>query len=243
VDKLFVILPFEKDFYAKHDVKVDFVGHPLLDAYAQKEENISFAEFAKENNLDERPIIALLPGSRKQEIQKMLALMSKMPNYFPEYQFVIAATKHISTEFYKQNMFDKNIKLIVNKTYPILEKSTAALVASGTATLETALFNVPQVVCYSGNPISIFIGRLLIKVKFISLVNLIMNKAVVKELIQKDYNEQDLKNSLSEILPFSSFRESILNEYTLLKEKLGGIGASERTAKKIIEYLNERKSR
>jgi lipid-A-disaccharide synthase len=239
VDKLYVILPFEQEFYAKHGVEVNFVGHPLMDEYSQKRESLVFKDFVNKNSLENKPIIALLPGSRRQEIKKMLFLMSQMPAFFPDYQFVVAATPHIPLDFYRQNMKESNIKLLVNKTYPILENSVAAIVASGTATLETALFNVPQVVCYKGNSLSIFIGRMLIKVKFISLVNLIMDKEIVKELIQQDFNEINLKSNLSKILPGSSFRTYILDEYQKLKEKLGGEGASKRTAQKIVMYLKE----
>lgn len=232
VDRLFVILPFEQKFYAKHGVDSNFVGHPLLDQFYSKK--MQKSDFYDENHLNSKPIIALLPGSRKQEIKQMLPIMTETSKLFPEYQFVLACTKHISAEFYHRYCTNNQVKFLIGKTYDILQNSTAALVTSGTATLETALFDVPQVVCYKGNPLSIFIGRMLIKVKFISLVNLIMDKKIVSELIQNDCNTKNLSNELKAILPGNSAYENLKNEYKTLLIKLGGPGASARTAQLIV---------
>lgn len=239
VDKMFVILPFEKDFYAKHAMQVDFEGHPLLDAVDTKSDSTIGQNFRKENDLSEKPIIALLPGSRNQEISKMLGLMSLLPARFPDFQFVIAGTKHFSTDYYLQKMNDKNSRIVKNQTYNLLRNSVAAVVASGTATLETALFNVPQVVCYKGNPVSIFIGKILVKIKFISLVNLILDRKVVSELIQEDFNFENLSRELELILPGNKERKIMLDEYQILFGQLGGKGVSERIAEKMYVYLTD----
>jgi lipid-A-disaccharide synthase len=232
IDRLFVILPFEQDFYKTHNYEVDFVGHPLLDVTEDYPEN---ENFRKENDLDHRKIIALLPGSRKQEIEKMLGEMLQMLTFFPDYQFVIAAAPSQTLDFYQTlipSAFANNVKIIANQTYDILQNAHAALVTSGTATLETALFEVPQVVCYKGNPISYHIAKRLVNIKYISLVNLIMDKIVVTELIQGDLNTNDLKVELEKILETNN-RQKMIVEYQLLKEKLGGKGASARVAKLI----------
>ncbi len=235
VDQMYVILPFEKEFYEKkHNYPVHFVGHPLLDAIADRKQ-ITPEQFRKENNLNEKPIIALLPGSRKQEITKMLAVMLQMVNKFPDHQFVIAGAPSQDLSFYKQFIKSENVAIVENKTYDLLSLSNAALVTSGTATLETALFKVPEVVCYKGNAISYQIGKRLVKnIKYISLVNLILDKETVTELIQDDFNEKRLENELFKILDHK-YREKIFDDYYDLEQKLGGKGASENTAKLIIK--------
>lgn len=236
VDHMYVILPFEKDFYEnKHQFPVHFVGHPLLDAIKNRDE-ICIEEFRKKHQLSNLPIIALLPGSRKQEITKMLDLMLKMTPHFPNYQFVIAGAPGQEDEFYQNLIGNRKVNFIKNKTYDLLSVSEAALVTSGTATLETALFNVPEVVCYKGNFISYHIAKRIIQLNYISLVNLIMDREVVKELIQDEFNEKQLRLELEKILSEKN-RNKILNDYQLLKQKLGGEGASEKTAKLIVESL------
>ena len=188
VDAMYVILPFEKEFYEdKHNFPVHFVGHPLIDAIVQKQ-LINPSDFKAEFNLDNRPIIALLPGSRKQEISKMLEVMLSVTKDFKDYQFVIAGAPSQDAAFYSKFTKKQNVNLVMNRTYDILSLATAALVTSGTATLETALFKVPEVVCYKGSTISYQIAKRVINLEYISLVNLIMDKPVVKELIQGDYN-------------------------------------------------------
>ena len=232
VDEMLVILPFEKDFYKKHQVDAHFVGHPLLDAISDLPE-ISIENFKKENGLNNKEIIALLPGSRKQEVEKMLALMLSVRSYFKDYQFVIAGAPSLNKDFY-QKFVDNDVHFVSNKTYDLLHCSKAALVTSGTATLETALLNVPEIVCYRSSQISYEIGKRLVKnIKFISLVNLIMDKEVVKELIQKDLNTNNLVEELKQIIEGEK-RTEILKNYEILREKLGGKGASENAAEIIV---------
>ncbi len=235
IDHMYVILPFEKDFYEKiHSYPVHFVGHPLIDAI----ENTKIVDediFRKENNLDaEKPIIALLPGSRKQEVQKMLRIMLSVCSDFPDYQFVIAGAPSLSDDFYSGFVKENEVGYVSNQTYSLLKHSHAALVTSGTATLETALFGIPQVVCYRGNWISYKIAKRIITLDYISLVNLIMDSEVVKELIQGDLNTKNLKKELSKIVD-GEHREHVLSDYKVLKDKLGGKGASQLAAELIIE--------
>lgn len=235
-DRLFVILPFEKDFFEKkHHFPVDFVGHPLIDAIYNRK-STDEAVFRKENQLDERPVIALLPGSRKQEIAKMLSVMLSVVDDFPAYQFVIAGAPSQEYAFYQQFLAHKNVKFISNKTYDLLSIAKAALVTSGTATLETALFKVPEVVCYKGSWISYQIAKRIITLKYISLVNLIMDEEVVTELIQDQFNTANLKQELQKILE-ENHKKALLAKYDQLEDKLGGQGASAKTAKFIINDL------
>ncbi len=235
-DKLFVILPFEKDFFEKkHLFPVDFVGHPLIDAIHDRTKTNGI-DFRKENKLDEKPIIALLPGSREQEIAKMLSVMLSIVSDFPEYQFVIAGAPSQEYHFYEQFLTNKNVKFVTNKTYDLLSIATAALVTSGTATLETALFKVPEVVCYKGSWVSYQIAKRIITLKYISLVNLIMEEEVVTELIQDKLTPKNLKKELTRLLD-ESHRTAVLQKYEDLERKLGGVGASEKTAKLILKEL------
>jgi lipid-A-disaccharide synthase len=236
VDKMFVILPFEKSFYEdKHQYPVDFVGHPLIDAI-QNQPPFDKTVFRTENKLGEKPIIAVLPGSRKQEITKMLSVMLSVVDDFQDYEFVIAGAPSQEFEFYQQFISNKNIKFISNKTYDLLRSSTAALVTSGTATLETALFKVPEVVCYKGSNISYQIAKRIITLKYISLVNLIMDEEVVTELIQSECNTKRIKEELQKLLE-PNYREKLLKNYDILEQKLGGVGASQKTAKLIVADL------
>ncbi len=238
VDEMYVILPFEKDFYTeKHNFPVHFVGHPLLDAIDNRPP-VDIESFKRNNGLDSRPVIALLPGSRKQEIEKMLEVMLSVTSDFEDYQFVIAGAPSQDEEFYQTFMKKSNIKLIMNKTYDILGISHAALVTSGTATLETALFKVPEVVCYKGSFISYHIAKRIINLDYISLVNLIMEREVVKELIQNDFNARNLQAELRKILNEDN-RKRIFSDYYSLEQKLGGKGASRKTAELIYHKISE----
>lgn len=230
VDQMFVILPFEKEFYKKFDYNVHFVGHPLLDAIAQ--------ESSREVLKRDKPIIAILPGSRKQEISVMLPVMLKMQNYFPDFHFIIAAAPSQSKEFYETIIQNNSVEIVFGKTYTLLQNAKAAIVTSGTATLETALYDVPEVVCYKGGKVSYHIAKKLIKVKYISLVNLIMDKEIVKELIQDEFNEQNLKMELTKLLNTTT-RKVMLDNYVLLKSKLGGVGASKKCAELMVEFLKK----
>lgn len=235
IDAMYVILPFEKDFYEKkHDFPVHFVGHPLIDAIENRGE-INEKSFREANKLDNgKPIIALLPGSRKQEVKKMLMTMLSVTDDFPDYYFVIAGAPSLDNEFYAPFLKNTNVGFVSNKTYALLSVSHAALVTSGTATLETALFKVPQVVCYKANWISYQIAKRIITLEYISLVNLIMDKEIVRELIQDDLTTKNLKNELAKILEGSS-REDQLRAYDQLEQKLGGRGASGKVAQLIVE--------
>ena len=233
VDEMLVILPFEKEFYKKHEVEAHFVGHPLLDAISDLKE-IDSINFKSENNLNEKEIIALLPGSREQEVTKMLELMLSVRPYFKDYQFVIAGAPSLPKEFY-QKYVDENVHFVSNKTYDLLRCSKAALVTSGTATLETALLNIPEVVCYRSSRISYEIGKRVVKnLKYISLVNLIMDQKIVTELIQSDLNTTNLVQELQAILQ-GELREKMLLDFELLRQKLGGKGASDDAAEIILK--------
>ncbi|MBB4807570.1 lipid-A-disaccharide synthase [Chryseobacterium defluvii] len=233
VDEMMVILPFEEDFYKKHGVHSHFVGHPLLDAISRLQE-IDAEAFKKENGFNEKEIIALLPGSRKQEVEKMLEIMLSVRSYFKDYQFVIAGAPSLPKTFY-QKYVDDHVHFVSNKTYDLLRCSKAALVTSGTATLETALLNIPEVVCYRGSKVSYAIAKRLVKnIKYISLVNLIMDKEVVKELIQNDLNTQNLVEELNKMI-HGETRQQVLKDYELLRKKLGGKGASENAAEVILK--------
>lgn len=237
IDHMYVILPFVEGFYNKYQYPVHFVGHPLIDAIAGRKQADPDA-FTKEHNLDERPMIALLPGSRKQEINAMLSVMLSVVDDYPDYQFVIAGAPSQDASFYAPFLKDSSVRLIMNKTYDVLSFANAALVTSGTATLEAALFKVPQVVCYKGSRISYEIAKRIIKLDYISLVNLIMNKSVVTELIQHEFNTKTLKASLTQILD-EYHRAKLFLDYYDLEQKLGGRGASSKTAKLIVEHSKE----
>ena len=229
VDKMLVILPFEKDFYAKHQYGVTYVGHPLLEVIGGELAEPPVPLFT------EKPIVALLPGSRAMEIAKKLPLMLRMVDRFPDYQFVVAGAPAQPDEVYEQHIGTAPVMLLRNDTYNLLKQSRAALVTSGTATLETALFGVPQVVCYRGNPISYWLAKQLVKVPYISLVNLIMGREVVKELIQGAMNEAALEKELKALLKDDTYREQMKKDYSALWQTLAGEGAaSARAAREVI---------
>ena len=234
VDRMLVILPFEEPFYQEHGVNATFVGHPLLDELAKLDATPRIS-FVRRNNLSEkREIIALLPGSRKQEVERMLGTMLKVIPHFPQYQFVIAGVSSLDEQLYQSMIGDHDVKLVMNQTYGLLQNASAALVTSGTATLETALLSVPEVVCYKANRLSYRIAKRLIKVKYISLVNLIMDREVVKELIQGDFNEEKLVKQLQLLLTDAKQQRRLLEDLDTLRERLGGRGASEKAAAEIV---------
>ncbi|WP_270090579.1 lipid-A-disaccharide synthase [Sphingobacterium sp. SYP-B4668] len=234
VDHMFCILPFEVDFYKKFRMKVDYVGNPLLDAIAQYQFNPTFQ---KDNLLNERPIIALLPGSRQMEIERILPDMIALYYLFPAHQFVVAGAPNFDESYYRQYIQDLPIKVVFNQTYDLLNNAEAAVVTSGTATLETGILRVPQVVVYKANALSIMIARWVIKVRFISLVNLINNYLSVIELIQDDCNDYTIAKELDLLINNQEHRNSVLENYEVLSQKLGTPGASEKTAKLIVSYL------
>ncbi|OEK00730.1 lipid-A-disaccharide synthase [Roseivirga sp. 4D4] len=237
-DRRFAILPFEPDFYESYGYKVDYVGHPILDSMEKrKPELVERDQFLLDNGLDDKPIIALLPGSRKREIKTKLPKMLKVVKNFPDYQFVIAGSETIDTSLYDQYT-KSSVKVLFGKTYDILNNSEAALVTSGTATLETALFKVPQVVCYKPGFVTYYLLKGIISINHICMVNLILDRRAVPELIEADLNEKRMTKTLQEILKPET-RERILADYAELETKLGGTGASERVAQMMIDDLKK----
>jgi lipid-A-disaccharide synthase len=238
IDRMFIIFPFEVDFYKKHSIIVEYNGNPLVDETEKRIISLPSKEtISKDLGIDEKPVIALLAGSRRHEIELVLPEMLRVVKYFPKYQFVLAGVKNIPDEIYYDVIGNNPVKLIKEKTYEILYICQAALVTSGTATLEAALHGAPQVVCYKGDFFSMIIAWMLIKVKYISLVNLIMNAEVVKELVQYDLKEKRLLKELNAILPGGEKREKIMADYKILKDKLGPSGASERIAGEMVKEL------
>jgi len=238
VDYMFVILPFEKAFYKQHNYNVYYEGHPIIDSInLQKEKAINKESFLLENNFESKPIIALLPGSRLQELNRILPTMLNVIKHFPDYQFVIGGVSSLQKKEYDKLIGDYPVKVVFDNTPLIMQIADIALVTSGTATLETALYNTPEVVCYKTSRITFFVAKLLIKTKFISLVNLIMEKEIVKELIQDDFTSKSLKVELDKIISDNSCRTSMLADFTQLYNKLGGGGASNRIAEIIVKSI------
>ncbi len=238
VDRAFVILPFEKDFFAKFNFKeVDYVGNPVLDAVSNHEANDNFRE---ENKLSDAPIIAVLPGSRKQEVEEMLEYMVRLMDQekYKGYQFIVAGVDNLPKELYASIEGKKNGHLIFNQTYDLLENAEAAVVTSGTATLETALFKVPQVLCYRTNPISGYIfKKFMMKIDFIGLPNLIVDREIIRELFQEDYTFENLQQELDKLLFDRKERDKVLDGYEEMAEIMGKAGASKKTAELMVSYL------
>jgi len=241
VDELYCILPFEKEFYKKFEMDVHYIGHPLVDAIKEfRTTALSKTEFLKKNNLSDQKIIALLPGSRRQEINIKLPIMLQAAKAFGDFQILIAAAPNLSVEYYQSLSNGQKIYVLQNQTYDLLNNADLAMVTSGTATLETALFNVPEVVCYKGSQISYQIAKRLIKVKYISLVNLIMDKPVVKELIQNDLTAENIISELKLLADANSPKSVLLkNHYAELEQKLGGGGASEKAAQIMLSSFKK----
>jgi lipid-A-disaccharide synthase len=238
IDKMFIIFPFEKDFYKTFDYEVEYVGNPIMDAIDANQSDPG--KFKAEHQLDNRRIIALLPGSRKQEIKHNFPMMLKVAEQFPDYQFLVAGAASLEKAFIENFIRQKNVMLLYDKTHEILLHADAALVTSGTATLETALLNVPEAVCYKGDLISYHIAKRLIKVDYISLVNLVMQKSVIKEYIQYDMTVENLSNELTKLLDDDLYRKTMIDNFAAMRERLGGKGASERTADIIVNSLRFR---
>ncbi|MDX9811375.1 MAG: lipid-A-disaccharide synthase [Bacteroidales bacterium] len=241
VNRMFIIFPFEVPFYAKHGISVEYLGNPLVDELEKKLSSIApLNETMASMDLDERPVIALLCGSRKHEVEKILPVMISVTDHFPGYQFVIAAVKNLPEALYRSLIANKPVRIVTDRTYELLSISSAALVTSGTATLETALMEIPQVVCYKADWISMFIAWLVIKVRFISLVNLVLQREAVRELVQHNLTTANLVKELKKILPGSEARETLMNSYRELKEILGPAGASSRVAAEMARELREK---
>lgn len=237
VDKAFVVLPFEKEFHAKFGYNVEYIGHPLIDTIDESDTSQT-PVFLSKNKLDGRPVIALVPGSRKQEIQRLLPVMLKVVDDFPGYQFIIAGVGTIPPEYYDSIIGNKNVMVVYKQTYDLLRNSEAALVTSGTATLETALLQVPQVVCYRMSFMSALLAWLVIKVKYISLVNLILDKEAVKEFIQYQCTRKNIVTELKKILGDGDYRHTMIEDYRKLRSLAGDHGASVRAADIIWKQLD-----
>jgi len=233
VDRMVCILPFEQDFYRKWEYPVEYVGHPLVEVIrAAREQPV-------DPPLSDKPIVAVLPGSRRQEVSVKLPIMLSMAKHFPDYQFIVAQAPSLDDTFMQAlTGAHPNVSTVKEQTYALLRQATAALVTSGTATLETALFGVPEVVCYKGSAISYFFAKRLIKVKYISLVNLVMDKPVVKELIQHELTEENLLRELTLLLKDEPTRQRMKADYAALWSRLGERNASRRAAEIIYEYAN-----
>ena len=240
VDRMFIIFPFEQEFYRKHDYLAEYYGNPLIDAIDEKQENRKpWNEFIKAHGLEDKPVVAILPGSRKQEIDRNLSVMLEVIEELDDYQFVVAGAPSIEPAYYREYFRDTKVHFVYDKTYELLNHSVAALITSGTATLEAALFNVPQVVCYRANPLSYRIAKHFVRVSYISLVNLNMQKEVVRELIQDEMNPDNLRYELENLLRNEAYIRKIKEDYHHLRELLGGRGASYRVAKAMYEHLND----
>lgn len=234
VKAMYVILPFEKDFYAQYDMEVEYVGHPLLDEIERyRSESVRPIE-------SDKKILALLPGSRKQEIESKLPIMAAMHSHFPDHELIVAKAPSTDLDLYRRALGSQDLRIVEGRTYDLLEAADMAMVTSGTATLETALFAVPQVVCYKGNPLSYQIAKRVVDIKYISLVNLIMDSEVVTELIQGGLTAETLKAALADIAPDGRKRQETLTTYALLKERLGGVGASQKAAMSMLKTLDAR---
>lgn len=242
ISHLFVILPFEQDFFSRHNWSVHYFGHPLLDEIDDEKKRQNRENIVQDLNAAfDKPIIALLPGSRRQEVGRILPEMLKCISFFPDYKFVIAGVSSVSSDLYHNIVKGYNVPVIFGQTHALIQCARVALVASGTATLETALLNTPQIVCYRANPVSMAIARKIVRVPYISLVNLIAGKEVVKELIQQEVNTGNLVRELQALLDENSHvRKSMITEYKLLRQRLGSKGVSEKIAEAMIRFLKRK---
>lgn len=242
VDRMYVIFPFETDFYRKYGYKAEYEGNPLVDAiHGRAFQEETFEQFAAANRLPAKPVIALLAGSRSQELKHVLPKMLEMTDCFPDYQFVIAGAPSMTEADYAPYLKGKSIPVVYGQTYRLLQQSVAALVTSGTATLETAILKVPQVVCYSGEggALSYLLFKIFVKVKYISLVNLIMGREVVKELLMQKLNRRNLQAELAALLEQAGVRERMLSDYEEVNRRLGTPGASRRFAARMVAELRK----
>ncbi|TLX72858.1 lipid-A-disaccharide synthase [Labilibacter sediminis] len=241
VDKMFTILPFETKFYGEFGVPIEYVGNPILDAIdSRKNKNEDIATFKERNGLDKKPLVAILAGSRRQELNYILPEMLKVIDEFPDYQFVIAGAPSFTEADYSTFIQSKDVKVIFDQTYELLQQAQGALVTSGTATLETALLDCPQIVCYKmwgGDLFYKFLQAFVLKVKHISLVNLILGKEGVKEIVQDSLNPKVLKNELSKLLTDQDYRINIFNHYNELHKIMGKPGTSAKAANLMVEEL------
>lgn len=241
-DELFVIFPFEIEYFRRHGIESHYAGNPIMDSIEERraKNDTTFAEFSAANGLNGKPIVALVAGSRKHEIDCNLPYMVEVSRSFPDYQFVVTGVSWLDKELYDKYLSGSDVGYVCDKTYQTLSFSTAALVTSGTATLETALLGVPEVVCFRGPAATMWIAARLVKIKWISLVNLVMNRTVVTELIQAAYTTDATRTELEAVLPGGVRYDSMMADYKALSEVIGGSGASLRVARKMLEILNKR---
>jgi lipid-A-disaccharide synthase len=240
VDKMFTIFPFETAFYAKHNYDVEYVGNPTVDSIcARPHQNQSFADFCTENKLPAKPIIAILAGSRKQEIVGCLPRMVDAGLRFPDYQVIIAGAPGIEADLYNSVLKGRDVSVVFGKTYELLQQSKAAVVNSGTATLETALVGTPEVVVYHVplGRIGYFVKEMVVRVKFVSLVNIVAEKLIVKELLAHLFTVKNIAAELDLILNNTTYRQTMLQNYSIIKKALGEPGTAERAAKKMVKHL------
>ncbi|MBR4497938.1 MAG: lipid-A-disaccharide synthase [Bacteroidales bacterium] len=238
IDHMFVELPFVKKFYeTRHNYYVDFVGHPLLDSIAQFKGKHTLESFRAANNLPDKKLIAVLPGSREYEIRENLKTMQSISERYADYQFVVAGMSRFPLDFYQKYITAKNLSVVFDQTYELLKKSDAAIVVSGSATLETAILNVPEIIVYQTSPITFYLGKLFVKLQNLGLPNLIMEHQIVPELLQADMTPKKLSEALDSILYDEKFRNDILDNYALLRERLGNEGAARRVATLMQKYL------
>lgn len=238
VDRLFIIFPFEREYFRRRGIETIYEGNPIMDSIAQTLSEVPTKEqFARENGLDERPIVALLAGSRKNEIKKNLAFMVALSKAHPEWQFVVAGVSWLDGKLYEQFLEGSDVKFVKDKTYALLKYSEAAVVCSGTATLETALIGTPEVVCYRMDEFSYRVARAFVKIGFISLVNIIMEREVVRELIQHDMTVANASEELRAIVASGTKHSKMMADYAALQEIVGGAGASDRFAARMVELL------
>ncbi len=241
VDEMFTILPFETEFFKKHNIDVHYVGNPLLDSISEFKQNAKLKQvFLAENDLDDRPIVALLAGSRVQEIKRMLPVMVKVAGDFPDFQFVVAGVNSIEKQLYRNSISGSSVKIIFNQTYDLLSHSHTALVTSGTAALETAMLNVPQAVLYrieGGWVLDKVMRKFVLKTKMFSLPNIIMNREIIKELIQIYMTYENVKAETEKLLFDENYRKRIFDDYKRLMKLMGEPGSSKRAATKMISLL------
>ena len=242
VDKLFIIFPFETEYFRRRGIEAIYEGNPIMDSIAQTLEALpSKEQFCADNGLDERPIVALLAGSRKNEIKKNLAFMVALAKCHPEWQFVVAGVSWLDVKLYERFLEGSDVKFVTDKTYGLLKYASSAVVCSGTATLETALIGTPEVVCYRMDEFSYQVARCFVKIEFVSLVNIVMGREVVKELLQHDMTVQKASEELKAIMPLGSKHEKMKEDYRLLQEVIGGVGASDRFAARMVEIIKAEK--
>lgn len=245
IDRMYVIFPFEPEFFSRYNYNVHYFGNPLVEhVEGELEKALPYNKLISAESLDNKPLIALLAGSRTQEVKKILPAMASLQKYYPDYMLAVAGVRTVDPGIYTAILKDTGIEVVYDRTYDLLRNSEAAMVTSGTATLEAAIAGIPQVVCYRTSWLSYRLARMLVKIRFISLVNLIMDREIVKELIQHDLNEKRMVSELNSILPGGWKREVMLKNYAILKDKLSGKGASERiavdiyTSLKLVENVN-----